>query len=163
MKSVVSFSLLLVGAIACFLFPDQDLEAQTARVQVSAQLWARATPPGGSSGAIYGRILNEGPGPLTLRAVKFAPAKHIMVHETVLEDGMMKMKHANVVIAAGQAVDLLPGGRHIMLMSLSSPLMEGCQYQVVLDWEDGPSTTHAVDTGGIGQSQAPGKASKTCQ
>ena len=164
MKPVAPVSLLLLQALLLTIYiPGEDAFAQTTHPRISAELWARATPPGGSSGAIYGRIENNGDVTVTLHDIRFSRAKHLMIHETVLEDGMMKMKHREVLIEPGQSVSLVPGGLHIMLMGLSAPLKSGCQYSIALDWGAVGETAHQVSTGSMGQAEFPRSATTPCQ
>ena len=74
----------------------------------------------------------------------------------------MKMKHEDVVIEPGQTVVFEPGGLHVMLMGLSSPLKQGCLYSVTMHWGDGSVTEHPVNTGGYGQSSAPEEVGLPC-
>jgi len=129
---------------------------------VKTRLWARATPPGGSSGAIYGELTNTGPKTWYLKSVGLEHAKHVMIHRTVLEDGMMKMKHASVSIPPGETVRLEPGGLHIMVMGLSEPLIKGCLYDVTLHWGNETKTREEFNTGHFGQAHYPEAAAQRC-
>ena len=48
------------------------------------------------------------------------------IHEMTLEGGVMKMRAApRLALPAGEAVELKPGGYHVMLMSLKQSLKKG--------------------------------------
>ncbi len=130
---------------------------------VSFEAWARATAPGATTGAVYGRLENRSPDTLVLTSVSFEQAAHVMVHRTVEQNGMMRMKHADISLAPGESVILAPGGLHMMLMQLAEPLTEGCRYMVTLKWQSDLTTTHAVATGGYGQSEMPEKTAQSCR
>lgn len=130
---------------------------------VKTRLWARATPPGGTSGAIYGELTNMGQKTWYLKSVGLEHAKHVMIHRTVLEDGMMKMKHASVSIPPGETVRFEPGGLHIMVMGLAEPLIKGCLYDVTLHWGNGTKTREEFNTGHFGQSHYPEAAAQRCR
>lgn len=129
---------------------------------VQFDAWARATPPGSTSGAIYGVISNGTGAQLELADAVFSGAHHVMVHRTVYIDGMARMKHADVALQPEEAVILAPDGLHIMLMGLSSPLVEGCRYSVQLKWDDGQSTDHSFVTGDFGQMSKPSDVGEVC-
>jgi len=146
--------------LAAILFFVADLTF--ADIEVDA--WSRATPPGGSSAAIYGSFTNNGTETVTLTSAQVDFARHIMVHETRHVDGMARMQHANLVIAAEETVTLQPDGMHIMLMGLTHRLKLGCRYSFQLTWSDGSVTNHQFVTGSFGQLSAPDpKSLEPCQ
>ena len=59
------------------------------------------------------------------------------VHEMKIEDGMMKMAELKdgLPLPAGEAVQLKPGGNHMMLMGLKQPLIAGEQVSITLTFE----------------------------
>ena len=113
--------------------------------------WSRATPPCGTSAAIYGRFSNSGDAPMTVTSVHVDFAHHAMVHETRHEDGMARMQGSQLVIPAAATVELKPDGKHIVLMGLNRQLQEGCTYTFRLSWSDRSTTRHQFLTGGMGQ------------
>ena len=117
--------------------------------------WSRATPPCGTSAAIYGRFSNSGDAPMTVTSVHVDFAHHAMVHETRHEDGMARMQAGKLVIPAATTVELEPDGKHIMLTGLNRRLQEGCTYTFRLSWSDRSTTQHQFLTGGMGQFTAP--------
>lgn len=130
---------------------------------VSFDGWARATAPGATTGAIYGKLQNGGSEAVSLSSVRFEKAGHVMVHRTVESDGMMRMMHAEVTLEPGASVVLEPGGLHIMLMGLKAPLIPGCIYKVELEWDESASTSHDFVTGSFGQSTKPERPGQSCQ
>ena len=133
-----------------------------AAVEVNA--WSRATPPGGTSAAIYGRFTNMGDAPMTVTSVQVDFADHAMVHDSWHEEGMASMQAGELVIPAASMVELKSNGKHIMLMGLSRRLREGCKYSFRLGWSDSSTTLHRFSTGGIAQLTAPKSSnSKPCK
>lgn len=128
----------------------------------TAELWARATPPGSDSGAIYGVIRNRSGDAIALNRVDLYDARHVMVHRTVEEDGVMRMRHATLSLDPESSISLQPGGLHIMVMGLTRPFREGCLESVVFYWADGRQSTHTVRVGGYGQQARPDVESVPC-
>lgn len=57
----------------------------------------------------------------------------VEVHEMAMEGGVMKMRAvSNLALPAGKAVELKPGGYHVMLMDLKGPVKEGDTVPVTL-------------------------------
>jgi len=86
--------------------------------------WVRAPAPGQKVAGAYmeltGRIK------AALVAVASPVAARGELHNTVLEDGVMKMRPVGRIdLAAGQTVRLEPGGLHVMLIDLKQPLKAG--------------------------------------
>jgi copper(I)-binding protein len=122
-----------------------------AKSDVEVQAWARATPPGASSAAIYGSFKNNGMDEMRVAEFRFAGARHAMIHRTVEDEGMARMVHGEILVSPQGRYELKPGGLHVMLMGVSSPLRQGCRYKFQILWENGDSTNHEFVTGGYGQ------------
>ncbi|MEL6118985.1 MAG: copper chaperone PCu(A)C [Pseudomonadota bacterium] len=77
------------------------------------------------AGVGYMTITNQGSTADALVGVT-ADFPRVMIHQTVEEDGIAKMKHVDrIEIPAGETVKLLPGGFHVMFMGLEEPLKDG--------------------------------------
>ncbi len=150
----------MVRSVCCLLLALCSLSAAGSGIEVDA--WARATPPGGVSGAIYGSFRDTAGKDWQADEILFIKASHVMVHQTVMENDMMKMKHGDLRIPAGGSSNLAPGGTHIMLMGLTEPLIEGCRYSFSILWNDGDKTSHTFVTGGYGQRKAPETEGRLC-
>ena len=64
----------------------------------------------------------------------------VEVHEMSMDGGVMKMRAVpNLALPAGKAVDLKPGGYHVMLMDLKGQVKEGDTVPVtlVVEGQDG--------------------------
>lgn len=121
--------------LAALLFTATIAQAE---VTVS-DAWARATVPGQSGSGAFMTLRSSAGGKLL--SVKSPVAEHAEVHEMATQDGVMKMREVkSVALPAGQAVQLAPGGHHIMLMGLKSPLKAGTQVPLTLTVEEGGKT-----------------------
>ena len=59
------------------------------------------------------------------------------VHEMKMEGDVMKMRAiTGLDLPAGQAVELKPGGYHVMLMDLKAPLAKGSTVPVTLTFKN---------------------------
>lgn len=88
------------------------------------QAWARATVPGQrASGAFMQLTATQG---LTLVGVSSPLAGVAEIHAMKLENDIMRMSAVpQLELPAGQTVSLRPGGLHVMLLDLKSPLTSG--------------------------------------
>jgi copper(I)-binding protein len=71
----------------------------------------------------------------------------VEVHEMAMDGGVMKMRAVpNLALPAGKAVDLKPGGYHVMLMDLKGQVKEGDTVPVtlVVEGKDGKRQTIEV-------------------
>ena len=88
--------------------------------------WVRAAPPGAASLAGYLVLRNDCDAPVTVTGVEAADFAMPMIHRTVEEDGVSKMRHEHEsVVASGAALTFAPGGLHLMLMRPKRALAEG--------------------------------------
>jgi len=95
--------------------------------------WARATAPGVPVTAVYFTIRN--PGSLADQVVTLSsPAgERAELHETKMSGGIMQMRQiTHATVPAGGALALEPGGTHVMLIGLRSPLVPGATVPLVL-------------------------------
>jgi copper(I)-binding protein len=97
--------------------------------------WARATPPGAAVAAGYLTIVGGAEGDRLIGA-RSEVAAMTQVHAVAEVDGVTRMRPAGrVEVAAGATVVLAPNGLHLMLMSLSRPLVAGERFVVTLTFE----------------------------
>jgi hypothetical protein len=97
--------------------------------------WARATPPGATVGAVY-VTLEGGAVADRLTGATSDRASSVELHTVEEVDGIARMRPLkSLEIPAGTRVELAPGGRHLMLLGLESPLVAGDTLTVVLDFE----------------------------
>ena len=74
-----------------------------------------------------------------------------MLHETTLSEGISRMAHVEAAeIPAGGELTLEPGGMHVMLMELTTPLKEGATFPLTLTFEAGGEITVEMPVFGPG-------------
>ncbi len=110
--------------------------AQSTQTSVRVQdAWARPTGPGQTVGGGYLRIVG-GAAADRLLSVRSTQAGMVELHSMAMDGDVMRMRQLDSVdIPAGQAIDLKPGGMHLMLMGLKSPLRVGSRVPLVLRFE----------------------------
>ena len=115
--------------------------------------WARTSPAMATAGAAYVTITSTIDDKLVTALVDPSIAATVEVHETVMADmtsdtamgsdttmaggeGEMMMRPvAFIELPAGVAVELKPGGYHIMLLNLVEPLEVGTSFELTLVFE----------------------------
>jgi copper(I)-binding protein len=99
-------------------------------------VWARATPGAATTGAAYLAVTDHGR-PDRLVSVSTPVAAMAEVHETIHDNGVMKMRPVagGIALDPGKPVTFTPGGYHIMLMGLKSPLKAGDSFPLTLTFE----------------------------
>ncbi len=122
------------------------------------QPWARATPAGASSGAVYLTVTEHG-APDRLIGVATPAADMAMMHESYTEGGVAKMRMLDgVALDPHKPVAFHPGAMHIMLEGLKGPLKVGATFPLTLTFEKAPPQTVTVT---VMKAGAPGPAATT--
>ena len=117
--------------------------------------WARASAGAATTGAAYVTLMG-GAKPDRLTGVSTPVAEMAEVHQTINDNGIMKMRSvAGVPIPAHQTVIFSPGGYHIMLMGLKQPLTAGQSFPLTLTFAHGKPTTVDVKIRGLGHKPSP--------
>ena len=112
---------------------DDTAAGTAAAAPTIAAAWARTSPANATTGAVYMTITSASGDTLENAAVDASVAGMAEVHEVVMTGGEMKMQHVDHVdLPAGTAVELKPGGYHIMLMHLAKPLTAGSTIAITL-------------------------------
>ena len=100
--------------------------------------WVRATVPQQRvTGAFMKLTASE---PLRIVEARSPLAGNVEIHEMAMEGGVMKMRAlTSLELPSGKAVDLKPGGHHVMLFDLKQQIKAG---------DSVPLTLVVVDAGG---------------
>lgn len=107
-------------------------------IEVSG-VWVR---PGQTMSVAYLQISNHGRSPQQLVGVETAVAASAALHETRMEEDIMRMRPVDAVtIDPGATVALEEGGLHVMLMDLAAPLREGDSVSLTLHFASGESVS----------------------
>jgi protein SCO1/2 len=133
--------------------PPLDAEAISKRFKVVRELeggdaaqegvsvrgaWIREAPPGATVMAGYLELRNGTSRPQVLIAASSSGFADVMMHRTVLKDGIASMEHLSQVELAPDAIlSFVPGGHHLMLMRPKRVLRAGDSVVVKLEFRGG--------------------------
>jgi len=148
----------ITRAIACatmlvyFLAAPALAEEVKAGDLVITQAWSRATPGGAKVAAGYLTIENKGSTPDRLIGGSADVADKVQVHEMTMNKGVMTMRPLDqgLTIEPGKIVKLAPGGYHLMILDLKSPLKRGDKVPVTLDFEKAGKVKLSLDVQAAG-------------
>ena len=94
-------------------------------------VWARATAPGQTTAVVYMEVKSAATAALVAAGTPLAGRAEF--HSMTMEGGVMRMRALpRVDLPAGKTVKLAPGGAHLMLIDLKSPLRPGDKVPLVL-------------------------------
>jgi periplasmic copper chaperone A len=106
-----------------------------------------------TSGVVYMTLMNHGAVPDKLLSISTPAADMAMLHESVEEGGVSKMKDMSALeIPAGGSIEMKPGGLHIMLMGLGAPLKKGNSLKLTLTFEHAGNVDVDAKVGDVAQS-----------
>ena len=123
--------------------------------------WTRATPAGAAVAGGFAKISNAGATPDRLIGATLPLAGRVELHEMAVTDGVMRMRALDkgLEIPAGGAVELKPGGFHLMFLDLKGRLVEGQPQQGTLIFETAGAVPVIFGVSGIG-APAPAQSHK---
>ena len=120
--------------------------ATVANAQTSVKgAWIRGTVAQQKATGLFAQITSTQGGRLV--SVSSSVAGVAEVHEMAMEGSVMRMRAlpGGLDLPAGKAVELKPGGYHVMLMDLKQPLNNGDQVPVTLVFEGADKKRETVD------------------
>ena len=131
-----SIGLALGGGLATSVVHAQEVTIR--------EPWVRGTVPGQkATGAFMQLTATES---ATLVAVESPVAGTVQIHEMKMENDVMKMRAIpRLDLPAGKAIDLKPGGYHVMLMDLKQPLKKGEAVPISLRFEGKDKTFKTIE------------------
>jgi copper(I)-binding protein len=117
-----------------------DHQAGTLSIQ---HPWARETAPGQAVGGGFLAIVNAGASEDRLLSGTSPVAAEVQLHTMMMDGGVMRMRQVTggIAIPANGAVELKPGGFHIMFMGLKRPLRQGERFPVTLRFQRAGNVT----------------------
>jgi copper(I)-binding protein len=138
--------------IAALFFAPARAEEVKAGDLVITQAWSRATPGGAKVGGGYLTIENKGTEADRLTGGSADVAGKVEVHEMAMNNGVMTMRPLDngLTIEPGKTVKLAPGGYHLMLLGLKSPLKQGDKLPITLDFKKAGKVKLSLDVEGLG-------------
>ena len=164
----------VLGVAACGSTKTETTTATTAPANASVTVddpWARTSPMATTMGAAYMTLTASTDDALVSASVPSDVAGKVELHETVEKSagttttmmgststtpigsdttmagsGEMEMRPVtSIALPAGEAVNLQPGGYHIMLLDLVAPLTAGQTFAITLSFEKaGEQTVQAT-------------------
>lgn len=101
--------------------------------------WCRATPNGARTAACYFTVKSSGPERLT--GVATPAASVAQLHAVAMAAGRATMSEVpdGLPLPAGRAVELKPGDKHLMLIGLTGPLIDGQSVELTLGFKGAPA------------------------
>jgi len=134
-------AMVLLTPITVFAQVSETLKVEAA--------WARASLTPRSPVAAYVSVHNAGVAAERLVAVRTDVSKRSMLHSQAVEDGISRMRHIDSIsIPGGGNFVMKPGGHHIMLVELKSPLKKGDRFPLTLVFERAGEVTVQVEVRG---------------
>jgi periplasmic copper chaperone A len=127
-----------LGLILSFIAAPAFAAAPAACLPTLEQGWIRAAPPGATALAGYGVLKNACGEPFIVADVRAPDFAMAMIHETRVENGISRMRHARSLVAPARGrLAFAPGGNHMMLMHPKRALKEGDRVKVEIVLKDG--------------------------
>jgi periplasmic copper chaperone A len=158
---MISLPRMLAGVVVLSALWTATSQAQEVKAGdlVITQAWSRATPGGAKVAGGYLTIENKGTTADRLVTGSAAVSAKVEVHEMSMANGVMTMRpvEGGLSIEPGKTVKLAPGGFHLMLLDLNSPLKQGDKVPVTLEFEKAGKVTLSLDVQGVG-AQGPNAA-----
>lgn len=109
--------------------------AETLRVSGA---WVREGPPNAVVLAAYMRIENRSASDAVVVGTSSPQFQRVEIHRTEVRDGIARMlPQERLRIPAGAAIELQPGGLHLMLIQPAQRLESGAQVEIELQLDGG--------------------------
>jgi copper(I)-binding protein len=156
-RHIVPIFLLLAFALlagACTALPGAPMTEQMAEAMPEPvpdeitimDARSRPSPMAAGNGAAYMLVLNGLTEDVQLVSASSPAAGVVELHETIDDNGVMRMvpQPDGFTVPAGGAVELKPGGKHVMLIDLVAPLETGGEIELTLNFDNGQSFTLTV-------------------
>jgi copper(I)-binding protein len=95
--------------------------------------WARPSIGKAPNGAVFMRIVNRGTTADRLISAETERANKTELHTHIHDQGVMRMRPVEGIdLPAGAAIELKPGGEHVMLLGVTKPLSPGLGFPLTL-------------------------------
>jgi copper(I)-binding protein len=140
----LSRRLCLALAALCLSVPALAQNAPASPLQVEGA-WVRTSVAGQSGTGAFMRLTAREP--LTLVGAQTPVAGVAEVHEMKMDGDVMRMRAlaSGLELPAGKAVELKPGGYHLMLMDLKTPLRADTRVPLTLVLRDAKGAERRVE------------------
>lgn len=129
-------NLALTALIVATMNPKPSLADDQQKISITDS-WARVTLGNIANSAAYFSIDNSGKSDDRLIEARGEISKKIELHTHIRDGDVMRMRRLDtgVAVPAGKSVAFAPGGHHIMLIGVNSPLKEGNTIALTLVFE----------------------------
>lgn len=116
-KKTVLISTIIVVCLAVIAYAISIMFAQARDSLEITNAWVPLAPPKAKIMAAYVTIENPTDDLVEITEVTSPDFAHVMIHETVVEDGVSRMEMRDkLLLTAGEKVVMQRGGLHLMLM-----------------------------------------------
>jgi copper(I)-binding protein len=133
--------------------------AKVGSVQIE-NAYTRATVPGQQVAGGFMKIENKGAADQLISASSPVSGE-VQLHEMAMDGNVMKMRQVkDIAVPAGGAVELKPGGLHLMFMNIKAPLTAGETVPVKLKFAKAGEVEVKMPVNAMGAAAGHGGASK---
>jgi copper(I)-binding protein len=133
LRTLIEILAALSLTFAALIAISQMAKASGIRVE---NPYARASVGQARTGIVYLTVVNEAAEADRLRSASADVAARAELHLHAMKNDVMTMKSIPcLVVPPGSRISLAPGGLHVMLLDLSSPLQEGSRFPLRLNFE----------------------------
>lgn len=148
--TALAFTLSLISAGSAFAADEPGETSETSATVVGAirivDPWARATAGMATVGAAYMTLENTGATTDRLIEATSPIATDAELHAHIVDGDIMRMRGVESMdLPPGETVELQPGGLHVMLIGLSTPLQLGEHFPLTLTFAEAGTTTVEVE------------------
>lgn len=141
---------LAIAATLGFSFSLHAQEAKVGSIKIE-NAYTRATVPGQQVAGGFMKIENKGAADQLVSASS-PIAGEVQLHEMAMDGNVMKMRQVkDIAVPAGGAVELKPGGLHLMFMNIKTPLAAGETVPVKLKFAKAGEVEVKVPVNAMGQ------------
>lgn len=100
--------------------------------------WIRPAPPNSASMAAYFELHNSSDSDIQIVATESPAFESVMIHDTVINDGVASMRHRPIVVVpAGGTLELAPMATHMMLINPKQNYAVGSRIEISLQLAGG--------------------------
>ncbi len=100
--------------------------------------WIREAHPNATVNAGYFILSNNGKSSVEIVSASSDAFEMVEFHEMAMADGMMEMRElTDIVVGAGESLELRTGGKHLMLKEPKRRLKDGDQVELLLTFKSG--------------------------
>ena len=121
----LSISILGLGFCGSLMAQDVSKTVTTNAIKIE-NAYTRATAPGQQVAGGFMKIENKGGSGDQLVSASSPAAGEVQLHEMAMDGNVMKMRQVkDIAVPANGAVELKPGGYHLMFLNLKGPFNAG--------------------------------------